>query len=238
MGAAIAIAAIVAAMAAASAIAVWFFTNGSLNVHKREAAASEQDFVAYKLKIQGKVADAAKAGLEAGRTASDALIKIAEANERAASYEKEAAIARMETEKIKLGVSSRVFSDRQIEIIVKNLKKENYAINIVVRGEDEPSTYASKLISALNAARLLRGNYYTLAPADNWTGINIYVGYETDPDKFNSNPVVKAFRLAGINVGSITGGARSGLVTSPNMERPGEVTVYIGFKPTPDFSPN
>lgn len=70
--------------AAVAAIAIGLTTTGSIVSHKREALASEMSLEAYKLTVDGKVADAKKEGIEAGKTAGDALLRAAELEKQAA----------------------------------------------------------------------------------------------------------------------------------------------------------
>ncbi|WP_143074619.1 hypothetical protein [Methylobacterium sp. ap11] len=75
------------AVAALAAGAVVVTTGGSILTHKREAEAAEHSLERYKETVAGKVAEAHKAGVEAGRAAGGAAVKAAEANERAAKLE-------------------------------------------------------------------------------------------------------------------------------------------------------
>ncbi|QGY05537.1 hypothetical protein MMSR116_29320 [Methylobacterium mesophilicum SR1.6/6] len=70
--------------AAVAAIAVGFTTAGSIITHKREAEAAQKDLERYKIIVEGKVADAHKEGIEAGRSATDALARASEADAKAA----------------------------------------------------------------------------------------------------------------------------------------------------------
>ena len=68
------IASLVAAAIVAGAVGIT--TAGSIISHKREAAAAEESLAAYKLTVDGRVADSKKEGIEAGKTAGDALVRV------------------------------------------------------------------------------------------------------------------------------------------------------------------
>jgi hypothetical protein len=62
-------------------------------LQRREAAEATRDLAQYKLTVEGKVADAKKEGIEAGKTAGDALLRAAELEKQAAQLRKDAAEA-------------------------------------------------------------------------------------------------------------------------------------------------
>src|ERR1700747_704829 len=82
------------AITAVAASFVGFSTYATIKLAKQEAADSKREFDEYKLTVEGKVAEAKSEGIKAGETASNALL-------RAAELEKEAANARLETERLK-----------------------------------------------------------------------------------------------------------------------------------------
>ena len=90
-------------IAAAAAILVGVSQFVIIKLQKFAAIGAEGEFKKYKLTVEGQVADAKKEGIEAGKTAGNALV-------RAAELEKEAANARLETEKIKAVVTWRMIS--------------------------------------------------------------------------------------------------------------------------------
>jgi hypothetical protein len=66
-----------AGLAGLVGVAIGISTAGSIVSHKREALAAEQSLEKYKLTVDGRVADAKKEGIEAGKNAGDALLKAA-----------------------------------------------------------------------------------------------------------------------------------------------------------------
>jgi hypothetical protein len=88
------------AFVAIAAISVGVAQYVIIQLAKQEAADSKAEFDKYKLTVEGKVADAKKEGIEAGKAAGNALV-------RAAELEKEAANARLETERLKQVVAWR-----------------------------------------------------------------------------------------------------------------------------------
>jgi hypothetical protein len=75
------------ALAALVAFLVAAATTGVIIVQKREAGVANAELARYKLTVEGQVADAKKEGIEAGKAASGALLRAAEATERAAKAE-------------------------------------------------------------------------------------------------------------------------------------------------------
>jgi hypothetical protein len=113
----LAIAAVAAAVVGVSTWASWSFGNEISDFNERELAA-------YKLTVEGKVADATKAGVEAGKAASDAhgVAKKAEADivkekARAAAFEKDTAEANLETQRLKNSLAWRELSETQIKTL-------------------------------------------------------------------------------------------------------------------------
>lgn len=86
--------------AAMVATAIGITTAGSIISHKREARSADKALEAYKLTVDAKVADAKKEGIEAGRTAGDALVRAAELEKEAANLRLE--LARLSTPRVRL----------------------------------------------------------------------------------------------------------------------------------------
>jgi hypothetical protein len=94
-----------------------------VRLQRIELADSRNEFDKYKLTVAGQVADAKKEGIEAGKTAGNALLKAAE-------LEKEAATARLETEKIKAIVAWRTFSESQAKDLERVLATKPGSVNL------------------------------------------------------------------------------------------------------------
>ena len=93
------------AVAALAAAIVGWATYATIQLAEQEAADAKKEYEEYKLTVEGKVAEAKREGIEAGKAAGNALV-------RAAELEKDAANARLETEKIKSVVQCGARSPR------------------------------------------------------------------------------------------------------------------------------
>lgn len=89
---------VIAAALVATAIGVT--TAGSIISHKREGLAAEAALDQYKLTVDAKVADAKTEGIEAGKTAGNALVRAAELEKEAAGLRLE--LARLSTPRSRL----------------------------------------------------------------------------------------------------------------------------------------
>ncbi len=94
-----------------------------VRLQRIELAESKTEFDEYKLTVEGQVADAKKEGIEAGKTAGNAML-------RAAELEKEAANARLETEKIKGIVEWRTIKPEIASEIEKMLAAKPGSVNL------------------------------------------------------------------------------------------------------------
>lgn len=90
--------------AAFAAVAVVLTTAAVIIAARRDAAASEAALETYKAGVVGKIADAKREGIKAGKTAGDAEVKAAQANERAAGFEKDAETLRLQVAQAQLAL--------------------------------------------------------------------------------------------------------------------------------------
>jgi hypothetical protein len=121
-----------------------------VRLQRIELAQSQKELEEYKLTVEGKVADAKKEGIEAGKTAADALI-------RAAELEKEAAEARAETERLKGQFAWRELTPDQAKKFTDALNP--LKISVLWFGSDpEQIEYARMFSDALESAHLLAGS--------------------------------------------------------------------------------
>jgi hypothetical protein len=117
-------------------VATWFV----VSLTRAESEATKSEYESYKLTVEGKVADAKKEGIEAGKTAGNALV-------RAAELEKEAANARLETERLKALVAWRTISPEDAKALVAELAKGSGEIDLAFTPSDPESEYfALKII--------------------------------------------------------------------------------------------
>lgn len=119
---------------------------------KRELKEKDDALEAYKLTVEGKVADARSEGIKAGETASNALL-------RAAELEKEAANARLETEKIKSVVQWRTFSAAQNTDMESVLSAKPGSINLRWMDGDPEAMFL-----AIQLSQLLQRAHWNVAP--------------------------------------------------------------------------
>jgi hypothetical protein len=146
------------AFAALAAFFVVVTTVGSIVTNKRERELAQQEIAAYKLIVDAKVADAKHAGIEAGKEAGGAILRAAEANERAAKLEKDAEGLRLELAKLKTPLVARRLSEGQKKILTDGLKGTGVLISLVAPSRDrEVSMFALDFESAFEKAGVLTG---------------------------------------------------------------------------------
>jgi hypothetical protein len=137
---------------AIAAVIVGIATYAVIRLQKAEAKDASDAYELYKLGVAAQVADAKREGIEAGRTAGDALV-------RAAELEKEAANARLETEKIKRAVAWRVISPEDALKLEKALVAKPGSVNLRYTDGDPEALYLAVQISQI----LTKANWH-IAP--------------------------------------------------------------------------
>src|SRR4029079_5999957 len=88
---------------------------------KKETSEIKREYDTYKLTVDAKVAEAKVAGIKAGETAGDALVRAAALEKEAARLTKEAEEAKLETERLKAQTAWRHLSPDQQKAIVDDL---------------------------------------------------------------------------------------------------------------------
>jgi hypothetical protein len=131
-------------IAAVAAIIVGISTFVIIKMQKAEAIASEAAFDEYKFGVAAQVAEAKKEGIEAGKTAGNALV-------RAAELEKEAASARLETEKLKQVVAWRTLSPSEAAALESNLAAHPGSVNLRYTDGDPEALFLAIQISDILA---------------------------------------------------------------------------------------
>ena len=168
------LAALVAGMVGVSTFVV-------VRLQRQELAHSKKEFEEYKLEAERHVADAKKEGIEAGRTASDALL-------RAAQLEKEAADVRLESEKLKAVVEWRTLSDSQAKALLAQLSIKPGALNLRwTNGDPEAFFLASQIAKILEQAK------WNFAPGAALLSNQLIVGVSIPPSE---NPDADSLRNA------------------------------------------
>ena len=106
-----------------AAVVVGISTYVVIKLQALEASDARTAFEQYKLGVAAQVAEAKREGIEAGRSAGNAIL-------RAAKSEKAAAAARLETEKIKQAVAWRDISPESASELEKILAAKPGAVNL------------------------------------------------------------------------------------------------------------
>jgi len=130
------------AIGAIAAIIVGISTYAVIRLQKAEAKDASDAFELYKLGVAAQVADANREGIEAGKTAGDALV-------RAAELEREAANARLETEKIRKAVAWRVIPQEEILKLEQVLATKPGSVNLRYTDGDPEALFLAVQISQI-----------------------------------------------------------------------------------------
>ncbi len=136
---------------------------------KRELKEKDDALEKYKLTVEGKVADAKSEGFKAGETAGNALV-------RAAELEKEAAAARLETEKLKAGVAWRTFSEAQGTELGKVLSGKPGSVNLRWMDGDPEAPFL-----AIQISQILERAHWKVAPGSLKPANGIMFGFVLPP---------------------------------------------------------
>lgn len=128
--------------AALAAVIVGLSTFVIIKLQKAAAVASETAFNEYKLGAAAQVAEAESKGMEAGKTAGNALV-------RAAELEKEAASARLETEKLKQVVAWRTLSPSEAVALENGLATHPGSVNLRYTDGDPEALFLAIQISQI-----------------------------------------------------------------------------------------
>jgi hypothetical protein len=118
------------------ALAVFITTAAVVILQRHETAEAKKELEEYKLTVESKVADAKKEGIEAGKTAGNALV-------RAAELEKETEELRKNNLELAAAVSPRVFEQTLITEALRPFSDVTYAI--FAPSDFEPRSTAGQL---------------------------------------------------------------------------------------------
>ena len=209
------------AIAAFAAAVVGFSTYATIRLAKEEAAASKAEFEAYKLTVEGKVADAKREGIKAGETAANAQL-------RAAELEKETASAKLQTEQIKQVVAWRVLLVETAEELKNVLKINPGRVNLRYTDGDPES-----LFFAIQLSKILADSNWQVAPGSEKANAIIFGINLPDP----SSPEMKVLRDA-FSAAKIPFSTQPLPNTGPSIGFniaiiPGAPTLMVGSRPPP-----
>src|SRR5450631_1849827 len=107
-------------LAAFAAVAVVVTTASVVILTRHENAEIKKEYAEYKLTVDGKVADAKKEGIEAGKVAGNALVRAAESEKQAAESKERTAKLELELAKIK---QPRLLSEERLRPLAEKLKQ-------------------------------------------------------------------------------------------------------------------
>lgn len=134
-------------LGALAAAIVGVATYVAFQIQKQEARDASAALERYKIGVAAQVADAKKEGIEAGKTAGDALV-------RAAALEKEAAEARLATEKLKAQLAWRTLTKDVGDKLETELAKHPGKVNLrYTDGDPESLFLAIQFSQALGKAQ-------------------------------------------------------------------------------------
>jgi hypothetical protein len=218
------------ALAAFVALLVAGATTGAVMSARREAVAAQRDLERYKATVAGQVADAKRAGIEAGEKAGNADLKAARANERAATFEKEAQELKASNLALEVQIQPRRLSGENSKKLADALSKMgSFPIAIVSRMFDpEGSDFADDLNNAFGA-----GNWHPVRQGD-WLmsnrGVAIATFEDTSlPPEFTKT-LISALGEAGITATMVTISKENQNTTSAHFQ-PKTLYLLVGAKP-------
>jgi hypothetical protein len=140
-----------------------------VKLQRAEIAHSAIELEEYKSDAAVKVEEAKKEGIEAGKTAGNALV-------RAAELEREAATARLETEKLKAVVAWRTFSETQGKELEKVLSAKSGSVNLRWMDGDPEA-----LFLAIQLSQILQKAHWQVAPGSLKPANGIMFGFVLPP---------------------------------------------------------
>jgi hypothetical protein len=210
-------------VAAIAAAFVGISTYAVVQLQKQEAADAKKEFDAYKLTVEGQVSDAKKEGIEAGKTAGNAVL-------RAAELEKEAANARLQTEQIKAVVAWRTIPPAVAAELERILAEKPGSVNLRWMDGDPEAMFL-----AIQFSQILAKAKWQLAPGAVKPANTIMFGISLpDADGVDAQTLRTAFSSAHLPFS--TDSAPSGGGLSFNIATiAGAPTLMIGSRTPPQL---
>ena len=209
-------------LAAFAAVAVVVTTASVVILTRHESAETKKEYGEYKLTVDGRVADAKKEGIEAGKAAGDALV-------RAAGLEKQAAELNSANLALEEKISPRRLSQEQHNKI-SNALAGFAGQNVIIRSyamDVESFVLGQQIIGALLAAKIIPLDRRMSESAGNAIALGVHV--------VGTNSTLVAALLKSLSeIGN--------LAVSPEPPPPprisaggsnvyGPATVFVGVKP-------
>lgn len=242
-----------AVIAGLAATAVGVFTAGSIMAHKREAKAAETSLETYKLGVEGRVADAKLAGIDAGKKAGEAAgvadkaksdvakakVDVAKAQAEAALSNQKAAEADARAKEAALALA-KFAAPRSLDATQRQRLQARlvaftgtpFAVSIQTSGE--AIDFERQLVDVLAASgwaqqAIPAAAFYTIPGQPrlglvSLTGISIYVD-QSRPDLFGATAAIKdALLREGFEVDAKR-------IIDGSEEVKDAIHIYVGEKP-------
>jgi hypothetical protein len=207
-------------LGALAAVIVGISTYVVIQLQKSEAKDAADQFERYKVGVAAQVADARNEGIEAGKTAGDALV-------RAATLEKDAANARLETERLKAQLAWRTIPVDAAQKMDEALAKHPGSVNLRYTDGDPEA-----LFFAIQISQILGKAHWAIAPGAVKPANTIVFGISLpDADGVDAQTLREAFSAATISF-STTPLPPSGISFSISTI-PGAPTLMVGSKAPP-----
>jgi hypothetical protein len=204
-------------VAALAAIFGWASTYFISRLQKAEALAASASFERYKLGVEGRVADAAKKGIEAGKAAGDALV-------RAAQLEKDAENARLEAERIKSAVAWRVIPPESAQQFEKHLSAKPGSVNLRYMDGDPEALYL-----AIQLSQIFVKAHWQVAPGSIKPANTIVFGIMM-PHATSTDAAALASALSAAKVGFTRGDVPQAGVSFAIQTIDGAPTLIVGSR--------
>ena len=190
----------------------------------------DQAFERYKLSVAGQVAEAKKAGIEAGEKAGDADLHAAKANERAAGFEKEAQELKAANLVLEAQIQPRRLSGESAAKLESALSKMHHLpIGIVSRLFDpEGADFADDLANVFNKSgwQAVRQRDWTMS--DRGVAVATFEGTPLPPEL--AKTLIAALADAGIKMRETTVSSTNQNTTSAHFQ-PHALYLLVGAKP-------
>lgn len=207
--------------AGALAIAVFVTTASVVVLQRHETTEANKELEKYKLSVDGRVADAKKEGIEAGKVAGNALV-------RAAELERDAAVARLQTEQIKQVVAWRVIPPEKVIKLRESLAAKPGRVNLRFTNGD-----AEALFLAIQISRILTDAGWQVAPGSENSNALLFGLHLPEPLNEDMTSLRSAFTAVEIPF-STQGVPNTGSSVGMNISTfPGAPTLIIGSRPPP-----
>jgi hypothetical protein len=194
-----------------------------VRLQRIELAESQKAFNEYKLAAEGKVAEAKTEGIKAGEKAGNALV-------RAAELEKEAANAKLETERLKATVAWRSISPEIAASLEKILSATPGSVNLRYTDGDPEA-----LFLAIQISNVLAKSKWQVAPGALKIGNSLTFGFVLpDGESADGKTLRAAFAAAKIPFSVQLPQANT--MAGFNMSMiPGASILMVGSRTPPQF---